>query len=446
MNSNPLTFLRRPRARLALSVAALVVSTAGIAMVQGTSNASTLALTLSVLQDGSAPFEDWAPSDTLASGPTGDSIHQPGDDLTASNGIVRTGDTVIERLNYSVNPPFPSGYLELTLTARNGSVFPTDWVLGAGSCPAGSSFNVARTTFTCGLGVMSSASGTTAWDVPLFVPLSVANGTSVGIDAVLTEQGGTPVSVTGPATVVSAAPRYEVVKRPDDDQIIGSPGPGTSSNVEGVNIGWLVGVRAADPDPRGLSALTNPVSISDLMGNTAGFQLQDCYFAGVPGYPMGYDNFAGSERVTASTVACSQASPGGAITLDFQVNWNRTSPLPVVDAWSNPVIAEGTGWVASTGVTTWVPMTEIDMADGIANGVGSLIVANGAALTDGGSVSSGTCSVGAVWSPGSATTLFGRQQRWLSSARNEHPGRRKQVERPGIWRGRHSGPELLQPY
>ena len=97
MNSNPLTFLRRPRARLALSVAALVVSTAGIAMVQGTSNASTLALTLSVLQDGSAPFEDWAPSDTLASGPTGDSIHQPGDDLTASNGIVRTGDTVIHR-------------------------------------------------------------------------------------------------------------------------------------------------------------------------------------------------------------------------------------------------------------------------------------------------------------------------------------------------------------
>ncbi len=99
-------------------------------------SAATLNTAITVLYDGTAPFEDWAPTDTISSGPTNNGVHEAGDDLGPNNGIVRTLDTVMLQAQYSINPPLPSATMILELTVTNGGIA-EGFSLPTSACPSG---------------------------------------------------------------------------------------------------------------------------------------------------------------------------------------------------------------------------------------------------------------------------------------------------------------------
>ena len=119
-----------------------------LAAVAPPAQAATIDTAITLLADGSARFEDWAPGDTIASGPTNDGVHQSGDDLAVDNQIVRTLDTTTYRVEYSVSPPLPSGDLTLVVSLTNGVAWDEGWGPGASTCP----WTSPRLTDTVGVG------------------------------------------------------------------------------------------------------------------------------------------------------------------------------------------------------------------------------------------------------------------------------------------------------
>ena len=269
-----------------------------------------------VLEDGTAPFEDWAPTDDFTTGPTGDSIQDPGDDLNAANGYVRTGDKVIYQASFNVNE-VPQSDVRVTfqLTGNADAVFNID-DLPLDTCDkAKSSISPDKRTMVCYVGdVPGPNSETFTFNVPAYVSTSALNGEIVGASMTLTSTDVNPPAEVADDTIVSAAPRWDLQKT------AGSSSVAKRSGVFGFDTTWNIRIRAGDTDSRGNSDLALPIVYQD-------------EFEWV-------NNGASSQTYLVSpTPACSQAGgPGTTVSCSFNSTGDQTlrffTPFSEIDGFS----------------------------------------------------------------------------------------------------------------
>ncbi len=212
-----------------------------------------------VLEDGTSPYEDWAPSDTYATGPTGDGIQDPGDDLNGANGYVRTGDKVIYQASFNIND-VPQSDVRVTfqLTGDADAVFNID-DLPLDTCDkAQSPISPDKRTMICDVGnVPGPNSETFTFNVPAYVSTSALNGEIVGATMTLTSTDENPQPDVADDTIVSAAPRWDLQKT------AGSVATAKRGGVFGFDTTWNIRIRAGDTDSRGNSDLALPIVYED---------------------------------------------------------------------------------------------------------------------------------------------------------------------------------------
>ncbi len=380
------------KALTVLAVVTALVAAVFVVRVAGPADASALSVSINRLNDGVAPFEDWAPGDTTT--PTGDGLHQPGDDLDGANGIVRTLDQTRYRVEYAVNPPLPSGFLVLEVELTNAGV-DANWTPGGSTCPEGSSFSADRSLWTCRLGVISGSSGTVAIDVSAVAPVSTPDGSQIGAQVRLTEDGdpATTEAADAALTAVSAAPRYELVK----ERMNNSRVTDNSLGETGLLATYFIGVRAADPDPRGLSGLPGPLSVTDHFG-VGGSELT-CNRSNYGMHPWRYTENPPipDQAVSAPYATCTQI--GDSLQVGWNVNWDRTAAPPTQGAGGGTLAAYAHGLVAYELIDAWIPLAAVDAADGNpGDGQGVLYAPNSVETSAGGVADPGTCS-NYTWTP-----------------------------------------------
>ena len=362
-------------------------------------DAAALAVNVTRLYDGTAPFEDWSPGDTTT--PTPNGSHDPGDDLDGNNGIVRTLDDVRYRVEYSINPPLPSGDLVLEVELTNAG-WKDGWVPGSSTCPNGSSFSADRSLWTCNLGVVTGASGTVAIDIPAVPPTSAADGSQIQAQVRLTEDADPTTTQTANAalTTVSAAPRYEVTKQRVGDATVTANSLGDT----GLAARYFVGLHAADADPRGLSALTDPLTVTDNFG-VSGAELT-CYNGLYGALPFHNTKTPANPDRAVSTGYSTCAQTGDALDITWDINWDRVAPPPTQGSYSS-LYSYAQNLVAYDLVSAWLPITTVDAADGTpGDGQGQIYAPNSIETSIGGVAAPGICST-YTWSPepGSSSTF-----------------------------------------
>ncbi len=362
-------------------------------------DAATLAVNITRLYDGTAPFEDWSPGDTTT--PTPNGSHDPGDDLDGNNGIVRTLDDVRYRVEYSINPPLPSGDLVLEVELTNAG-WKDGWVPGSSTCPNGSSFSADRSLWTCNLGVVTGSSGTVAIDIPAVPPTSTADGNQIQAEVRITEDADPTTTQTANAalTTVSAAPRYEVTKQRVGDATV------TANSLGDIGLAarYFVGLHAADADPRGLSALTDPLTVTDNFG-VPGAELT-CYNGLYGALPFHNTKTPANPDRAVSTAYSTCAQTGDALDITWDINWDRAAPPPTQGSYSS-LYSYAQNLVAYDLVSAWLPITTVDAADGTpGDGQGQIYAPNSIETSIGGVAAPGTCST-STWSPdaGSSSTF-----------------------------------------
>ncbi len=220
--------------------------------------AATLDSALVVVTDGTAPFEDWAPGDDFSTGPTGDSVNDPGDDLDANNGIVRTGDTVLYRAAWSINDSAATNVVAVITLGGDADAYWDVAKLPPGTCKTGSGVSPDGQTLTCIVGSAGIAE-TFSLDLPVVVTYASEQGDILNATIEVTADASAPSTATSVDTEVSAAPRWDLVKTQN----------GSTSSVQsvggdyGYSTRWNIQIRGGDADPRGNSALQQPITFVD---------------------------------------------------------------------------------------------------------------------------------------------------------------------------------------
>lgn len=274
-----------------------------------------------VKEDGTSPFEDWTPGQPATAPPTiptPDGIQQPGDDLNANNGYVRTGDKVIYQASFNIND-VPKSDVEITfqLTGNADATFSKD-DLPLDVCDKNlSTISPDMRTMTCWVGdIPGPNSETFTFNVPAYISTGSLNGDIVGATATLTSAEYDPPTATAADTEVSAAPRWDLQKT------AGSKTVAKRSGIFGFDTTWNIRIRAGDTDSRGNSALALPITYTD----TYAWQNNDA---------------AAQTYLVSPTPACSQAGgPGTAVTCTFNDTNDKTltffTPLSELDARDAP--------------------------------------------------------------------------------------------------------------
>ncbi|MEZ4518078.1 MAG: hypothetical protein R3C44_15075 [Chloroflexota bacterium] len=246
-----------------------------------------------VIADGTAGFEDWAPGDTYLTGPTGDGIQQPGDDLNDDNGYVRTGDEVIYQVSFNVNDDDATDLqVEIQLNGTADAVFHLD-DLPLDICnKSKSSISSDGRTITCWVGDAPIAS-TYTFNLPAYVSYDSENGQTLSATSTVTAEGAGAPAQTSDETIVSAAPRWDMSKS------YASQSVNYRAGEYGFDTRWNISFQAGDDDPRGNSPIELPIEFSDT-------------------FEWSTNGVSSATYLVAPTPACSQpGGPGTAIDCTF---------------------------------------------------------------------------------------------------------------------------------
>ncbi|MFA9565030.1 MAG: hypothetical protein ACERLM_10045, partial [Acidimicrobiales bacterium] len=164
---------------------------------------------------------------------------------------------------------------------------------------------------------------------------------------------------------------------------------------------YFVGLHAADPVPRGLSALPDSLTVTDNFG-VPGAELA-CYNGLDGALPSHSSNTPANPDRSVSTSYSTCTQTGDALDITWNVNWDRTAPPPTQGS-SSPLFSYAQNLIAYDLVTAWLPVATVDAADGIpGDGQGELYVPNAIETSVGGAAAPGTCST-STWSPDAGTT------------------------------------------
>lgn len=327
-----------------------------------------LTVTATVVSDGTPAFANWAPGDTTTpsgplppvplSGPC--PVFDPGDDCHMRNLVVRTMDTTSIQVDYSIEPQGgPTGPVRLAV--RLNSALPQiqlapGFTVGNLDCP-GFLIDADNRGFTCDFGSVS-ASRTRAIPVLVVAPMSTPHGSLFSLTASLTETGKPSVSDDSEQVMVSAGPRYELVKRGVSVGSSAVPGPtGTAGN--GIVERWAIAIRSLTNDWKGLSQVAEPIVLEDFLVTPAGIRqyLRGCSAStSVSDWPSVVSSVGSpSSQLKQSTVTCSQSGGANApITADVSgIDWSRLTQPP-----TQPSNAPR-GMVTYFVLETWVPLDEV---------------------------------------------------------------------------------------
>ncbi|AZI56937.1 LPXTG cell wall anchor domain-containing protein [Nakamurella antarctica] len=371
-----------------------------------TASANELQVQIQKLTDGTAPFEDWCNdgSDGVdVPCVAGNNVQEPGDDLNANNGFVRTGDSVQYSVDYSFNPPFTGGDNLLTVSLSNGALVEKSFAMStdpvSGICKGGLTFLTPRTGFTCNLGPLTVATTGTV-QMPAFIPVSMGDGISFTATASVTNLGSATSSQTSAPVTTSAAPRWDLIK---DIPVQPTFAAATETLPAGYDVLYTIGLRAADADTRGNSALTSPVTTSDIF-TTSSTMVESCSIVNSSLFNAPQVASAATlnwdYQVRDANATCVQANPGAPITLTFSPDFDRPAAPPTKDVYGQNLTAGHLGYYALAQVLLRVPATDVDAATAPAgDGIGTMYFGNAVGTT-----TAGTCTTpnpGSPWLAGS---------------------------------------------
>lgn len=365
---------------------------------------STLAITAKVTLDGTH-YANWQPGDVhTPSGSLTSSVPpDPGDDYNGTNLQVRTLDVTTIHVVYSVTPNGgDSGPTRIVGRVQGGPAFlAPGWSLIAGvggECPDGFQI-LTPTSFACETGVFTGPESH-AFDVLVLAPRSTPHGSLFSLAVTLSEDdNGAPneVSAESERVMVSAGPRYELVKRLLSIGQVTEPGPPGSTGL-GLVMRWAIGVKVLSDEPYGLSALPASIVLTDVVRASppsANVWLFRCIpatndFTGTyspwPGQGVNAPAPAG-QLAGPKTAGCTQSpTPGGAITATITgLDFGRLTPPPAP------------GLVGYFELGTWVSEDDIKAAGG------KVDITNAVETDDAGECSAGVWSAGATnagtWRP-----------------------------------------------
>jgi uncharacterized repeat protein (TIGR01451 family) len=359
----------------------LVLGLGALAAPARANAAPVLRVVTTINSDGTAPFD----ADNVA-----------GHDSSATNGIVRTNDAVLVRMDWSVNRGAGTNVV-LRSTLPTGMVWTN---VPSGCVTAGSSLQNTDRTLECALGDRSEGSSGV-----IYAPAQATkakNGDTFAIGATLDAAGATQASSATVSITASAAPLgnlrdsfFPGLYQPDIVRYVQDPG---TSQV-GTLVRWYVTLELP-AGGRGTEGFNGVMSFIDrasaLTPNTklvtwgSGLYGPACsatvrLSAFVPfgkdiGSPM--DNPQNTTR-DSGTWTCQQTAPGQDIGVTVSgADWT-SAHFPVNAGYLLPLT--GRKVVLSGYVTTWTPNTDIPLGTlNMTNTVNGLVLngVSGAAVTD----------------------------------------------------------------
>lgn len=300
----------------------------------------------------------------------------PGADASASNGIVRTFDSVTYRVTMNADGRAVTNE-RFTLTAPRG----TSWASLPAACSAdGSAIDGAL--LSCNLGTIEEGQAV-AVPVVLDVSDQLRNGDSIVVRAEGTADGvDSELSATSPSTIVSSAARYNLSKN-----VVASILRGGVTGPDGVTGGvQLVYPIAVDWQPvvagqgllgfeRSDGALRFTDDVSQLLGDLPSGALlwnagrpacgpndraDELRFAGLPGGEGGGDTAV----VDSGTFDCSQSGPGQPVRVEITGTVTDPARTPTRNVTGGPVSGGVKPYFVSGYVSLWVPtppaLTSVD--------------------------------------------------------------------------------------
>lgn len=340
--------MRPPSLRLAAVTAALT-GALGVSVIApaAPASAATVAMTLDIAADGHGPF---TASDSS------------GGDTSASNGIVRTNDSVVYTVSVNANAG----------TARDETFeldapVNTSWAGIPSSCaPAGSSNTGAK--LTCALGDLTDQV------VKVSAVLSVGNGAKNGDRLVVTgsvRAAGVPTTPAAPAppVIASAAPRFDLAINTVTPALTPLTGPDgvTAGNriLYPILIDWKG--AATGGGLLGYERLSGDISFTDDVSQMFGAQTSPAVLmpsgadaacgintGQIPGAPGGRGGGA-KNVVDSGTITCSQSAPGQPVKITISDVDSSLSSLPSTSVSGGAIIGGAKNYVVSGYISLWVP-------------------------------------------------------------------------------------------
>lgn len=269
-HAHPSRSAAREGAPLRGALGKTLLALAGFCAFAAPAHAAISITSVVVSADGTGPF---------------DADNNPGNDSGPLNGVVRTQDTVLYTINYNASNTDSS---TITATLPAGMRWdPTATAATVCNGTNGGSLNAARTVLTCDRA--PSSAGVESFQVLSWVG-AVGNGAAV----TMTAASGGSSATSGPVTV-SATPKTDTRVRVDNTILRAetSPGSGVWQRLMPVYIAFGSDLPASG-NFKGFEALQNPVAVTIKV--QPGAVVTNCPTA---------------------SLTCTQAAPGGDITVRF---------------------------------------------------------------------------------------------------------------------------------
>lgn len=307
------------------------------------SRAASLNIVIAVVQDGIATLN--TTTDTMNTIAVCPSDPTPGCDFSATNGIVRTNDSILYSYDYSVNGL--SEDVTVTATAPLG----TTWNVLPAFCLAGSSINAGNGTtvasvITCNRGIQVAG---TAESLPFTATVlgGTGNGTRLNATGSVSGPASSIANASAPNVFVSAAPRFNLRK------VYQTVSPATQGGAPGYRIEYRAILEVYDDstpaafNPRyGSEALASPLAFTDVVSAVSpNAVVQGC----------GKQNDHGGNGGTAS---CTQTGGAGQ-NITVTITGANTS----LSQWATPP-ADGRFLIGTYQILVWIPDTDVLNASG----------------------------------------------------------------------------------
>lgn len=314
---------------------------------------SQVAVAIDVASDGTGPFS-----------PT----QQPGGDTDASNGIVRTLDSITYRVTVSSNEA-TSRNERFTVTAPPG----TSWAGLPTSCRPGDGSGIDGRTLSCNLGTVPEGNAV-ATPVVLQMSSELRNGDAISVEAMATADnaGNGTVRDTSPVTSVSAAARYNLSQDLVASQLKADVlGPDGRTNgfqlVYPVSVDWQPLV--AGQGLLGFEKSAGPMRFRDDVGRITGAvpsaavlwnegrpacgvnERNEIRFSGLPGGRGG----GSSNVVDSGQFTCTQDRPGSSVELTITGTVTDPTSVPTQGLGGSVLTGGQKHYFAVGYVSFWMP-------------------------------------------------------------------------------------------
>ncbi|KQQ65367.1 hypothetical protein ASF63_15640 [Microbacterium sp. Leaf320] len=325
--------------------------------------------TLSVVADGTAVF---------------DADDEPGNDSGATNGIVRTNDTVQYRLEYDYDGPTTNPYLTSTLPAGMEWLAAPPQCTGPGTVPNSTGVYDSvtgapggdRRVLICQRDSTTSP-GTESISPVAKVTTASLHGDVKDVTFDLGDADGTPVTTTNTvSTTVSAGAFYDLEKNfTSFTSTVGEDGvePGVYS---GYTFGITVShpTRTGDQALKGITPLASPMTFTDdLSGLTPNTRLMTWATPQVNPGPgcttISANRLLPNSRIGGSatsvnsvpntgTISCTPGTPGGTFQVTLTGTDTRGLSYPT-QVGTGEALPPGKFYVATGRVFVWTPLSDI---------------------------------------------------------------------------------------